>query len=361
MEPDWVWGPQYPEDCQDSLLRRQCSALLAGCFSSWWEFSQTAFLLPKETERERRETAKSWPPLPISSPSQSLVGHPHHLQSHRLSHLQAKADDGRAGEQNFTEPEPREDCTSLSLVFREGESQRRRKERLGEEGRDAQRCRDTDGDWHQEGFQRETEEEGAREGKRLRRVGERQRKGGGRRETERASCFIHGWWYYRLSENHIIVMGKLELLRWCPEASALIGVWLLSVFICRKQSSLPVQDGGGCFMQHNSSVGRRPEQAEPAVPGVGARAWTGADAWASAGAGGGARGGAARSSACGGGRTPTGVEARAGPACGPRTGSDGRWEESGAREPGMRARSRSQILHPPGQPRVRPALEGGLG
>lgn len=27
----------------------------------------------------------------------------------------------------------------------------------------------------------------------LRRVGDRQRKGGGRRETERASCFIHGW------------------------------------------------------------------------------------------------------------------------------------------------------------------------
>ena len=42
-------------------------------------------------------------------------------------------------------------------------------------------------------FQRETEEAGAREGKRVRRVGERQRKGGGRRETDRASCFIHGW------------------------------------------------------------------------------------------------------------------------------------------------------------------------
>lgn len=44
-----------------------------------------------------------------------------------------------------------------------------------------------------EGFERETGEESTRERKRLRRVGERQRKGGGRRETERASCFIHGW------------------------------------------------------------------------------------------------------------------------------------------------------------------------
>lgn len=39
----------------------------------------------------------------------------------------------------------------------------------------------------------------------------------------------------------------------------------------------------------------------------------------------------------------------------------GLMEESGAREPGMRTRSRSHILHPPGQPRARPALEGGLG
>lgn len=36
---------------------------------------------------------------------------------------------------------------------------------------------------------------------------------------------------------------------------------MLSVFICRKQSSLPVQDGGACFfMLHNSSVGRSWEQ-----------------------------------------------------------------------------------------------------
>ena len=26
LEPDWVWGPQYPEDLQDSLLRKQFSS-----------------------------------------------------------------------------------------------------------------------------------------------------------------------------------------------------------------------------------------------------------------------------------------------------------------------------------------------
>lgn len=106
--------------------------------------SQTAFLLPKEREREGRDS-QVLASLPISSPSQSLAGHPHHLQSHRVSHLQAKADDGRTGEQNFTEPQ--EDCTSLSLVFREAESQRRRKERLGRKGemlRDAEIQMETD-------------------------------------------------------------------------------------------------------------------------------------------------------------------------------------------------------------------------
>lgn len=56
--------------------------------------------------------------------------------------------------------------------------------------RDAERG----GDRHQEELQRDRRggSEGGKETK-LRRVGERQRKGRGRRETERASCFIHGW------------------------------------------------------------------------------------------------------------------------------------------------------------------------
>lgn len=32
-------------------------------------------------------------------------------------------------------------------------------------------------------------------------------------EQKKGSCFIHGRQYYRLSENHIIVMGTLELQR----------------------------------------------------------------------------------------------------------------------------------------------------
>lgn len=65
-------------------------------------------------------------------------------------------------EQNLTEPSGR--CSSLSLVFRECESQRVR-ERLKEEGRDAQRYRDRDEHRLQEGLQRKTEEEGVREEK----------------------------------------------------------------------------------------------------------------------------------------------------------------------------------------------------
>lgn len=65
-------------------------------------------------------------------------------------------------EQNLTEPSGR--CTSLSLVFRECASQRVR-ERLRSEGRDAQRYRDREEHRHQEGLQRQAEEEGVREEK----------------------------------------------------------------------------------------------------------------------------------------------------------------------------------------------------